>query len=200
MNFPMIRNGYALVALTLALFQVGCAKTDGTKEDPSDVKSSMGVTPEAIAPPTPGNPGVYGTWSGAVAGVGHFDNLVLMTDGRYHNSHQVVCAKAPCPPIGEDGTLELYSRGGVRYVSFVAQGTTQAERYEFVYKTGLLRLRHILPGAEWYSMQRAGASWCSEARDCTMQALPPGVCAGGYTCSNNQCAWQCGGRGEPATN
>ncbi len=188
----MLRINFALVTLSVALFQVGCTQTGRTGEDVPNSKSSMGVTPESIAPPTPGNPGVYGTWSGESAGTGQFDTLVLMTDGRYHNSHKVVCVKAPCPPIGEDGTFELYNRDGARFVAFTSRGATDAQRYEFIQKTGLLQLRHILPGAEWYSMQRAGISWCAESKDCTVQALPPGPCAGGYMCGENQCAWKCG--------
>lgn len=194
----MFRMNYALLTLTLALFPVGCTQTGRTGEDTPNSKSSMGITPEATAPPAPGNPGMYGTWSGKVEGIGQFDNLVLMTDGSYHNSHQVVCVKAPCPPIGEDGTFQIYSRDRAQFIAFVSQGSKDAQRYEFVYKTGNLRLRHILPGAEWYSMQRPGISWCMESKDCTLQALPPGPCAGGYVCGQNQCAWQCGPQGDSA--
>jgi hypothetical protein len=194
-SLPMLRISYALVTLPLALFQFGCAQPGRTGEDTSNVKPSMEVTPETKAP---GNPGLYGTWTNERANVGRFNTLVLMTDGRYHSSRQVVCIKAPCLPIEENGTFELYIRDRARHIALVAEGSQDAQRYEYVSRTGLLQLRHILPSSTWYSMQHAAVAWCAEAKDCTMQALPPGPRAGGYTCNENQCAWQSGSGDEQA--
>jgi len=193
----MLRISHALITLPLALALFGCSQADRIGEDTSNVVAAMEVIPLTKAPLVPRNLGVYGTWTNEREGVGHFNTLVLMTDARYHGSRDVVCVKAPCDPIEEDGTFELYSRDGGQYIAFVAEGAEDAERYEYVYKPGLLQLRHILPGSEWYLMER-GAPWCAEQRDCTMQALPPGPCAGGYACSENQCAWQCANGGEQA--
>lgn len=196
----MSRIHFALLAVPLAIFQFGCAESDRIGEDTSNSLSAMMIMPQAKAPPTPGNPGVYGTWKNETEGVGRFNTLVLMTDGRYHSARTVVCIKAPCDPIEESGKFELYNRDGGRFIALTANGAEDAQRFEYVSKPGLLQLRHILPGSDWYSMHHGSPAWCEETRDCGVQVLPPGPCAGGYTCSQSQCAWQCGGGGEQAMN
>jgi hypothetical protein len=192
MNFPLVRIPHAFVTLALAFLPLACAQSGG------DAKSFEGVTPESMPAPTPGNPGVYGTYRSEAMGVGLFDTLVLMTDHRYHTSHKVVCVKAPCLPIEEDGTFELYVRDRTRYIAFMPQRATDALRYEVAFEKDLVRLRHILPGATWNSMNRSDLAWCAGPKDCTMQPLPPGPCGGGYACNENQCAWKCGGPTDSA--
>jgi hypothetical protein len=191
----MSRTRYTLMTLALAFFPMGCVPMGCAAEDPgiddSAEEQFEGAKPEALAPPVPGKPSLYGTWKGDTYHISQLETLALMTDGRYHGARNVACVQAPCPPIGEDGTFAVYSRDTKKFIELVARGTGHTDRYEYGFTDNTLRLRPLRPGSEWRSMMRTDNAWCSGARDCTMQNLLPGPCSGSFTCTRNECAWTC---------
>jgi hypothetical protein len=189
-----------LMILGLSLFPTGCASVGCAGEDPgvddSAADQFAGAQPEALPPLVPGTPTVFGTWKGDTTNMDAFETLVLMTDGRYHGARNVMCVKAPCPPIGEDGTYKLYTRETKRFVEVVKEGAETPDRFEYAFAVDTLRLRPLHPGSEWRSMQRAEVAWCDAARDCAAQNLLIGPCAGSFACTRAQCSWKCGSSGE----
>lgn len=137
--------------------------------------------------------GIEGTWMGPDT-VEQIQMLVLMTDGRYHMVRDVPCAPDDCnPAVERDGTYEIYVRGETRVLGLSRPDSRVVEPFEYVLEDrNTLKLRPLVAGEGWFTLNRAGFSWCSESRDCNVQSLPPGICAGGYDCTANKCVWRCG--------
>lgn len=199
----MFRVRHFLMALSLALFPLGCAPAGCSGEDPEQDKSAAeqfeGAMEQKLTAPAPNAPSFYGTWNGDTVG-GHFSKLVLMTDGRFHSEEAVICVKAPCPAITKDGTFRLFTRESRSYLELTATGAAQVPtRLEYALNKESLRVRPLVVGSEWYEMKHSGIAWCGTVRDCGAQALPTGPCAGDYACNTNTCAWQCAGTPTPTS-
>lgn len=190
----MLRARYMLMTLALALVPVGCTPMGCSGEDPDQdrpaAEQAEGLVPAALPAPVPGK-SLYGTWAGDTAHQDMFAKLVLMNDGRYHGERNVQCITAPCPPIGEDGTFKLYTRDMKTFLELVATGTGHTDKYEYTMRDEKLAIRLLRPGTEFFTMARSNQAWCAIERDCVGQVLPPGPCAGSYTCGKNVCAWTC---------
>jgi len=196
----MLRARTILITLAVALFPVGCAPVGCAGEDPEmDATADeqwKGVVEQPLA--SPGQRGILGTWKGDTTHSGLFETLVFMSDGRFHGARNVTCVKAPCPPIAEDGTYKLFSRDARTYVELIPL-SKQPDRYEYGSDGATLKIRPLKPGSEWYAMPQAGTAWCGGERDCGLQALPPGPCAGSYVCgAANACTWKCTAGGTEA--
>jgi hypothetical protein len=193
---PLVRH--FLTVLAIALFPLGCTPIGCSGEDPeldhpSD-EQFVGAVEQQL--PAPGTSPLYGTWI-APKVAERIDHLVIMTDGRYHTAQAVVCPKAPCDPIVQDGPFKLYSREGRTYIE-LQQADRVPDRYEYVASSNHIRIRPLVAGSEWFAMDSAGIAWCGTDRDCNVQNLPPGICAGRYECAQNACMWKCAISGGPA--
>ena len=198
----MLRAQHSLVVFALALFPIGCTPAGCAGEDPEQDKSATdqfaGAIEQTLPAPVPGTPLLYGTWSGPKE-AGRIDMIVLMTNGSYHTSQNVVCAKAPCDPITSDGTFKLFTRDKRTYLELNgAAASREVSRYEYAASSNTLRLRPLVAGSEWFALDHSGIAWCSSERECNFQNLPPGICAGGYKCEQNACNWKCIKNDEPS--
>jgi hypothetical protein len=195
----MFRVRHFLMALSLAIFPLGCAPVGCSGEDPEQDKPAAeqfeGAVEQPLVAPAPNAPSMYGTWDGDPL-AGHFNKLVLMTNGRFHSEETVTCVKAPCPAITKNGAFKLYARATRTYVELQSLEDRQPTRFEYTVSAQNLRIRPLVPGSEWYELKNSAVAWCDHERDCTVQALPNGPCAGGYACGQNACAWKCAGTGE----
>lgn len=189
----MLRIRHILMALPLALISVGCTPAGCSGEDPEQDKPAdeqfVGAVEQSLPRPDPNASQLYGTWKGPQV-PGHFDLLVLMTNGRYHSAEAVTCVKAPCDPIVHEGAFKLYTREARTFFELERTGSVPL-RYEYAISENKLRLRPLVQGSEWFVLEDPGIAWCSNDRECTVQALPPGVCSGRYVCGQNACAWKC---------
>jgi hypothetical protein len=187
-----------LMALAVTLFPLGCTPIGCSGEDPELDKPSDEQFVDAVEQqlPAPGTSPLYGTWISPKM-AGRFDQLVIMTNGRYHTSQAVVCVKAPCNPVVHDGPFKLYSRDARTYIELQLT-EKEADRYEYVASSNHIRIRPLVAGSEWFAMDSSGIAWCATERECNNQNLPPGICAGKYECAQNACIWKCAIEGGPA--
>jgi len=190
----MLRVRYFLMTLGLALFPLACTPVGCSGEDPEQDKSAdeqfVGAVEQQLPAPVPGKSALYGTWSGSSKTNGFFDQLVLMTNGAYHTSQTVTCVKAPCDPVVHEGSFKLYVREERAYIEMTTTDPTPM-RFEYAISGDSLRLRPIVKGSEWFAMDHSAIAWCNTGRECTVQNLPPGVCAGKYECAQSACVWKC---------
>jgi hypothetical protein len=196
----MLRVRNFLMALSLAIFPLGCTPVGCSGEDPEqDLPADeqfVGAVEQQLPAPVPGASSLYGTWNGKANG--YFDQLVLMTNGRYHTALAVTCVKAPCDPLTREGSFKLFLREGRSYIEL---GTTEPTpvRFEYALTSGdNLRLRPLVKGSEWFALEHSAIAWCATGRECTVQNLPPGICAGKYECAQSACVWKCVMGGEPS--
>lgn len=196
----MLHVRHCLVALALGTFPLGCTPIGCSGEDPELDKPAdeqfVGAVEQKLPAPVPGTPAIYGTWIGART-AGPLDMVVLMTNGQFHTSKSVVCVKAPCDPIVQNGTFKLYTREERAFIE-LQPAPGEWVRYEYEVTSDKLRLRPLVAGSEWFMLAPAGAAWCAGSRECNYQNLPPGVCAGAYECEKNACVWTCPKGGEPS--
>lgn len=190
----MLRVRHFILALSCVLFPVGCNAVGCAGEDPDQDKTAeeqlIGATEQALPAPDPGKTMLYGTWAGDST-AGHFTALVLMSDQRYHATKAIVCVKHPCDPALMEGKYSLYAKDGRTYFVLGEKTAPGAEHFEYAITADSMRIRPLVPGSEWYSMARAPAAWCATSRECNVQNLPPGVCAGAYACEQSTCTWKC---------
>ena len=184
--------------LTLALggfVATGCAGNDSAQQDAAESESSEAIdSAEPTPPPLTLRSPLYGTWKGDVT-VGRFETLVLMTDYRYHVAREVVCVKAPCNPIVEDGIFSLSGQDEHQLILF-HDNTNVPQTYEYKLHDNMLYIRPFQDGAQWSSLKKASTGWCAKFTDCDVQNLPPGICSGDYVCDDSVCAWQCANSGQ----
>lgn len=197
----MVRVRHFIIALSLSLFPLGCTPAGCAGEDPDQDKTAAeqlaGAVEQALPAPDPNRAMLYGTWKGDMTG-GHFTTLAVMTNQHFHSEQAIVCVKAPCNPAVNDGMYTLFAAEGRNYITFGEKTAPASLKYEYATDGNSLRLRPLVPGSEWYAMQRAEAAWCLTARECTVQNLPPGVCAGAYECQQSACVWKCARPVDPS--
>lgn len=190
----MVRARHLILAVSFALFPLGCTPVGCAGEDPDQDKTAeeqlTGAAEQALPAPVPGKTMLYGTWTGDTT-AGHFASLVLMTNQSYHAAKAVVCVKHPCDAGVQDGKYSLYTKEERTYIAFGEKTAPGAEQYEYTVADDILRLRPLMAGSEWYAIKRAPAAWCVSSRECKVQNLPPGVCAGEYACEQSACTWKC---------
>lgn len=197
----MVRARHLILAVSFALFPLGCTPVGCAGEDPDQDKTAKeqltGAAEQALPAPDPGKSMLYGTWTGDYT-AGHFASLVLMSNQRYHATKAIVCVKEPCNPAVQEGSYSLYSKEDRTYIVFGDITAPGGEQYEYAVADESLRLRPLMPGSEWYAIKRAPAAWCISSRECKVQNLPPGVCAGEYACEQSVCTWKCARPTEPS--
>jgi len=188
----MLLDRHVFLALSLAIFPLGC-----TAADPEQVKSAdeQSAGEQALSIPTVESLQLFSTWKGDNTG-GQFSSIVLMTDGRYHYAKSVVCMKAPCNPVVSDGVYSLYKVDRSFFVVFREGTSREGERYEYAVEDTTLRIRPAVAGSQWQTMQQSPIAWCATTRECNVQNLATGPCAGAYACEQSACTWKCN-PGEP---
>lgn len=141
--------------------------------------------------------GVEGTWEGSDL-VGMISKITLMTDGRYHVFRNVGCRGEGCDPIVEqDGRYEIVGRSSNRVLELKPTNERVAEPFELRVEDRSLSLRPLRSANGWLTLTHTSSAWCGVARDCSVQSLPPGICAGRYECATNVCTWKCAGLRAP---
>jgi hypothetical protein len=175
------------LTLTLALAIPACG-SETTSLDPT-----TGEAEEAIARNAPP---LAGTYEADPFAVGDFARLVLETDGSYHASVAVRCSHDACVTEERSGLYRMsYSRMSTYLTLF--DHRMIGEQYQVRWDRHLLLVRAIEARA-FQVLGRAEIAWCALPRDCAMQALPPGPCAGHYECRENACAMVCSASPPPA--
>lgn len=128
-----------------------------------------------------------GTWRARAYVAGQPQTLVLKTDGTYHSEKLVVCMRAPCPALAEDGGYRAYDDRRVSYLALFDR-SKDVEQYEYVVRHDELRIRRVGPAGEWYTMTRFEPAWCAVPRDCALQDLPLGPPLTYWHCAQNTCS------------
>ncbi len=199
----MVRIHHFIVALAFTLFPMGCNAVGCAGEDPDQDKTVsemlVGATEQAMPPPEPTKGMLYGTWTGDRTG-GHLSSLVLMSDQRFHAVKAVICVKQPCDAAMVDGKYSLFTKDDRTYFALGEKMAPGVESYEYAVTGDTMRIRPVMPGSEWYSLQRAPAAWCASVRECKVQNLPTGICVGDYACEQSACVWKCASPSDSAVN
>ena len=188
-----LKNLFLALPLTLALggfVTAGCAGYDSAQPN-ADEDQSVEAVDSTPADLVWGRQSFLGTYIGDSMG-GRFQTLTLLADQRYHATRTVVCIKAPCNPIPEDGRFSLSEEDGHNLIDFTNNNDTMVSMtFEYIYRNDTLYLRPYVEGGQWYFLNRANVAWCDKPTDCDLQNLPPGICSGDYVCRESACAWQC---------
>jgi hypothetical protein len=136
---------------------------------------------------------LVGTYTGNSHQAGNFSQLVLKTDGTYHAMIFVICKKAPCPEVEQDGHYSLFQRDTIAYFQTYDASGTAIARVQYALNGDTLNLRKLEPSATWTPMERSPTAWCATDHDCATQDLLPGPCAGQYLCDDQSaCNYHCG--------
>jgi hypothetical protein len=133
-----------------------------------------------------------GTFANHTDRIGEFTQLVLKTDGSYHRAMLVVCFNYPCEPVQQDGLYKFSYEGTRTYLDFSPARKDPFERYEYSLGGDSMTLRAVTRPGEAFTMQRSAVAWCASSRDCALQNLPFGSCAGHYVCAQSACNYLCG--------
>jgi hypothetical protein len=172
-------------AAALLLAGVACdAESSGTGNDgrPDEIDNA-GKEDGVIRP--------VGTFGNDAAVAGQPTLLVLKSDKTYHMATLVYCFRAPCDPIGDDGTYKYSLSRGTRYIRLYDAAGDLRARYAYTFADDVLSLR--LSGTEdWFDMTHSSEPWCSAPGDCELQDLITPMCVGEFECADNACAFRCG--------
>jgi hypothetical protein len=173
---------WAACALALGLGSTGCSDTtdsgagDTSDYDILDTQESRAASWERLV----------GTWEADGAGLYAqlvFTNTAEASGHHYFGARVVMCVRAPCPPVREDGS----------FVSGTSNLTLRAG-------TSTLRLTYTLSG-DTLTLRSAsrvvarfhrGEGYCYQSADCYDQGLFSPRCIGSWTCATNACAYRCG--------
>lgn len=181
----MLRTHAALLALipAFALGSLSCTGAVPTEEEETVMEDEAAVLAA--------DRDMYGTFRATITQPGDMSLLVLMTDGTYHRQIRMPCSTTgPCYPAEDDGSFALWSRDGRGYMT-LASDTGGAVKYELVLMGDWLRLRPLGQRAFQSLTRTVDASWCGEVRDCHLQNLSPGDCAGVWSCGSSLCNYAC---------
>jgi predicted secreted protein len=171
-----------------SILPIGCAGIDFEQQGALENESAeaMEATP---TDPNLSKSLLSGTWIADVM-VGRFQTLTLLDDYRYHAERNVLCIKAPCNPVEDDGRFTIYTKDDRGYIVFESN-TADVQSFEYALRDNRLFLRPLTEGGTWYFLSRANSAWCDKSTDCDLQNLPPGICSGDYACEESTCAWRC---------
>lgn len=187
-----LRNVLPLALAAVCFGAIGCAGDDPEPGALAD-ESALSAPSQDLAEIASTGGGLEGTWVGADS-VDMIQKLVLLTDGRYHVVRDSGCLRDGCDPLVEqDGRYAIYGRDSMRVLALTQRGSRFAEPFEYALAGSSLRLRSMRSVNGWFTLNHSSSSWCGSPRDCNLQSLPPGICAGGYECASSVCTWTCGG-------
>lgn len=175
--------------ITLAALSMTACAVDASLDD---ADSTAGEADDSA--PAADSPYLYpaGTFR-ADLGAAPFTLLVLKSDRTFHAENQVLCVRAPCPPLANDGTYRFTRRTSHKYIRFTTTDGEELGRYEYYYRLGDDNIELRLIGeTERQSMQYQSDAWCDVPDDCGLQMLARPRCIGDWTCDSNVCAYACG--------
>lgn len=179
----MFRTQIVFLALlpALALGWAACAGEVDTEEDTVVEEGSAMVAP---------NQGLFGTFRSQPTMFGGISLLALKSDGTYHRIRLIAQETTQYGPE-DDGIYHVTSRGNVNQMTLYSNDSDAIDRYQYVLSKGTLRL--MRSGARfWMTLERTpDAAWCGVPRDCSLQNLPIGPCAGAWYCGANTCDYLC---------
>ncbi len=180
----MLRTQLAFLALLPAL-ALGWGACTGETDSGDDAVAEEGAA--MVAP----RPGLFGTFRGKPTALGGLTMLVLKSDGTYHRARLFVSETAPYAPA-DDGIYQITVRGGATMMTLYPNASDVVDRYQYVLAGDTLRVWPVDMRA-WTTLKRTpDAAWCDVPRDCDLQNLPVGVCAGTWNCGGNVCDYTCG--------
>jgi len=118
--------------------------------------------------------------------------LTLKADFTYHKEDGIACVRFPCDRPQENGLYRFAQRDGASLLLLVDDQGGEVETFKYLLKGDDLYLAG-LTDRRWQVLPRASCAWCAVPRDCSLQDLPRGPCAGDWTCSSNACSYACKG-------
>jgi hypothetical protein len=183
----MLRANYKGLIFLSAIITgiVACAG-----EDPS-----AGVE-SAITEPTvePGAPRLLGTFRDEYAAAG-IALLTLKSDWTYHKEEAVVCVRYPCDRPETNGHYRTMQREGESFLELVDDRGGVIEQYSYLMKGDSLYLSK--DGEQAQTLVRSECAWCEMPKDCLLQSLAVGPCAGTWACEDSGCSYVCFGTTSP---
>lgn len=170
----MFARNFVVGSMAAALFACGGASVQNEQQD-----SELAAMEQHTTAAEP-----LGTFTTAEPQAGDLQNLVLMSDGRFHAEQVVYCLTAPCDPAPMNGTYERVSNNFARQLKlYDAEGVLVAS-YQYTYDGETLNVRGE---GEWQAMNQAETAWCGQVADCQVQGIVTPACEGNWHCHPSGC-------------
>ena len=185
-----MRKFSILATLVLAFFAIACGGDEYADDQVLDHNDPAGLE-DGITRPT-------GTWEGEGLQAGQFTSLALLSDKSFHAEVRVICVKAPCNPVAQDGTYRYTKSGATRYIKLYDSDGEVLSRYAYTLEDNTLFLRDATQDSkgrcvthEWFTMNKSFDGYCHVPEDCASQGLFTMTCVGEYECNDNLCGFHC---------
>ena len=182
----MLRAYRAMLILVPALL-VGYAACGGV-EDASESEDSGAVAAEMRILPK-----LVGTFrdEGAAGGIAV---LTLKTDWTFHLEDAIQCIRFPCNRPETNGVYRYGQIDGQPVLMLFegARQTTMGGTYlRYFFRDDVLYVAPVGRYSAWQALPRSDDAWCDAPKDCALQDLERGPCAGFWYCGASVCDYSC---------
>jgi len=178
----MLRARFAMMVFVPALFagSLACGLESTVDEPAGDAQADLRKAPPII-----------GTFRNEGGPLG-IAVLTLKTNWTYHMEEAIVCIHFPCKRPQTNGPYTYGMMNGMSVLVLRDEESGALSQFKFKAMSDSLAIAPYDENGPWQTLQRSGQAWCQEPLDCRNQNLPPGPCAGLWTCETDACKYFCG--------